>query len=597
MTFPALIGRAILAIRIHTRMTFRARPVVKRFQRPSWDSRDRRNFYLNLGFGLAVLAALVILGAAVVLSYYNEHLTPVGSVNGQSITRDDLRDRANVESWRLEIAQRRLNTQAAAGRLTQAQAEVQSQVIQQQRQQLLPFSLERIIDNRIQAPLATEEGVTVADTDIDARLVEEATTPEARHSWHIEVKPVTDSGASAPTAEQVAAARTTIEKALADIKGGKSWDDIAKVVSTDSATAPQAGDLGWLTKDDQQTDEAFLTALFGATVNTPTDVIEGDDGIFRIGRVTEIEAEAVDAAYTDTLVNDGIDLANYREVVRGDVIRTKLEDKLLADASKPAPQRETAEIYLSQETANLPADAVKVRHILFSPKDDPSAAQAGEIPADDPSWGQAKLDADAAYARLKDDVDGFDALAREVSDEESALGPDGTGGVLDAYISADSGFVESFTKPILDAKPTDGQLLPPIKTEFGYHIVQVLSHAPDLAEIKQRIDRGADFAAIAREVSEGAEADRGGELGWVAKHQLDERLTTAIFAAQLGKTSDIVTVEEDGQYLYKVVAEEVRTPEGRQLEEIRSRVFGDWYQPKKDAVTIVRDETITGGAG
>lgn len=578
-------------------MTFRARPVVKRFQRPSWDSRDRRNFYLNLGFGLAVLAALLILGAAVVLSYYNEHLAPVGSVDGQSITRDDLRDRANVESWRLEIAQRRLNTQAAAGRLAQAQAEVQSQAIQQQRQQILPFSLERIIDNRIQAPLATEEGVTVADTDIDARLVEEATTPEARHSWQIEVKPVTDSGASAPTAEQVAAARTTIEKALADIKGGKSWDDIAKVVSTDSATAPQAGDLGWLTKDDQQTDEAFLTALFGATVNTPTDVIEGDDGIFRIGRVTEIEAEAVDAAYTDTLVNDGIDLAKYREVVRGDVIRTKLEDKLVADASKPAPQRETAEIYLSQETANLPADAVKVRHILFSPKDDPSAAQAGEIPADDPSWGQAKLDADAAYARLKDDVDGFDALARSVSDEESALGPDGTGGVLDAYISADSGFVESFTKPILDAKPTDGQLLPPIKTEFGYHVVQVISHAPDLAEIKQRIDRGADFAAIAREVSEGAEKDRGGELGWVAKHQLDERLTTAIFAAQLGKTSDIVTVEEDGQYLYKVVAEEVRTPEGRQLEEIRSRVFGDWYQPKKDAVTIVRDETITGGAG
>ena len=269
----------------------------------------------------------------------------------------------------------------------------------------------------------------------------------------------------------------------------------------------------------------------------------------------------------------------------------------MADASMPAPQRETAEIYLSQETANLPADAVKVRHILFSPKDDPSAAQAGEIPADDPSWGQAKLDADAAYARLKGDVDGFDALAREVSDEESALGSDGTGGVLDAYISADSGFVESFTKPILDAKPTDGQLLPPIKTEFGYHIVQVISHAPDLAEIKQRIDRGADFAAIARELSEGAEASRGGELGWVAKGQLDERLTTAIFAASIGKTSDIVTVEEDGQYLYKVVAEEVRTPEGRQLEEIRSRVFGDWYQPKKDAVTIVRDEAITGGAG
>ena len=578
-------------------MTFRARPVMKRIQRPSWDSRDRRNFYLNLGFGIAVLAALLILGAAVVLSYYNDHLSPVGSVDGQSITKDELRDRADVESWRLEIAQRRINTQAAAGRLTQAQAEVQTQLVQQQRQQILPFALERVIDNRIQARLATEEGVTVADADIDARLVEEATTPEARHAWQIEVRPVVDSGAAAPTSEQVAAARTTIEKALADITGGKSWDDIAKIVSTDAATAPQAGDLGWLTKDDQQTDEAFLTGLFAATANTPTAVIEGEDGIFRIGRVTEIEAEAVDAVYTDTLVNDGVDLAKYRGVVRGDVIRTKLEDKLVADASKPGPQRETAEIYLTHLTVDLPDEAVKVRHILFSPKDDPSAAQAGEIPEDDPSWGQAKLDADAAYAGLKDDVDGFDALAREVSDEESALGPDGTGGVLDAYVSADSGYVESFSKPILDAKPTDGQLLAPIKTEFGYHVVQVISHAPDLAEIKQRIDRGADFATIARDLSEGAEADRGGELGWIARGQLDERLTTAIYGAQVGKTSDIVTVEEDGQYLYRITAEEVRTPEGRQLEEIRSRAFGDWYQPKKDAVTIVRDPAITGSAG
>lgn len=578
-------------------MTFRARPVVKRIQRPSWDSRDRRNFYLNLGFGLAVLAALVILGVAVALSYYNEHLASVGSVDGQAITKDELRERSEIEAWRLEIAQRRITTQAAAGRLTQAQAEAQSQLVDQQRQQLLPFALERIIDNRIQARLATEEGVTVADADVDARLVEEATIPEARHAWQIEVEPAVDSGATGPTPEQVAAARTTIEGALAEIRDGKSWDDIARTVSTDTATAPQAGDLGWLTKDDQQTDEAFLTALFAAAANTPTDIVEGEDGIFRIGRVTDIAAESVDDVYTETIVNDGLDLGKYRAVVRGDVIRTKLEDKLVADAAAPAPQRDTAQIYLSKETAALPKEAVKVRHILFSPKDDPSAASNGDIPEEDPSWGQAKLDADAAYARLKNDVDGFDALAREVSDEESALGPDGTGGVLDAYVSQDGSYVATFSQPILDAKPTDGQLLPPIKTEFGYHVVQVISHAPDLAQLKQRIDGGADFATIARQLSEGPEASQGGELGWIARGQLEKPLIDAIFAAPIGKTSEVVTVEDDGQYLFHINAEEERTAEGRQLDEIRSRLFGDWYQPKKDALSITRDESITGGAG
>ena len=95
-------------------MTFRAKPVVRRFQRPSWDTRNRRNFYLNLGFGLAVVAAVVILGIAVAISYYNDHLATVGSVDGQSITKDDLRDRTAIETWRLQIAQRRVNTQAAA---------------------------------------------------------------------------------------------------------------------------------------------------------------------------------------------------------------------------------------------------------------------------------------------------------------------------------------------------------------------------------------------------------------------------------------------------------------------------------------------------
>ena len=55
--------------------------------------RDRRNLYLNLGFGLAVVAAVVILGVAVGWRYYNDHLASVGSVDGQSITKDELRDR------------------------------------------------------------------------------------------------------------------------------------------------------------------------------------------------------------------------------------------------------------------------------------------------------------------------------------------------------------------------------------------------------------------------------------------------------------------------------------------------------------------------
>ena len=461
-----------------------------------------------------------------------------------------------------------------------------------QREQVVPIALERIIDTRIQADLATTEGITVADSDIDARLLEEATTPETRHGWVIEVAPELSDGAAEPTAAQVAAARTKIDTALSDLQGGKTWDEIAKTVSTDASTAPQAGDLGWIGQKDGQADEAFATALFAAELNTPTAVIEGEDGIFRIGRVSEIAPESVNDAYIDSIVNDSVDLAKYREVVRGDVVRQKLEDKVVAEATKAGPQREVSQIYLTKETADLPDEAVKVRHILYSPKDDPAKAQSGEIPADDPSWTTAQNDAAAAYAKLQADPTQFDAIARAESDEESARGASGSGGVLGAYVSADSSYVESFSGPILAAKPTDGQLLAPIKTEFGWHLVQVISHAPDMAKIKAEIDGGADFAKIARDVSDGPEASRGGDLGWIAKGQLEAAKTAAIFATAIGKTSDVVTIDEDGQYLFRVAKEEERTPAGRQLEEIRSRAFSDWYDPKKENVVIERDPEL-----
>jgi parvulin-like peptidyl-prolyl isomerase len=578
-------------------MTFRAKPVVKRAPKPSWESRDRRNFYLNLGFGLVVAAAVLILAVAVALTYYNDHLVSVGSVGGQAISKDELRDRVQVETWRLDEAGRRIATQKAAGRLTEAQAEGQSQLVGQQRQQVVAIALERIIDTRIQADLATAEGVTVAEADIDARLTKEATTPESRHAWVIEVAPEIDADTAEPTAAQVAAARTKIDTALRDIGSGKTWDDVAKTVSTDASTAPQAGDLGWIQAEDSQEDEAFAQAIFAAEIDTPTPVVEGEDGIFRIGRVTEIEPEAVDGLYMDKLVNDGIDVAKYRAVIRGDVVRQKLEDKVVADATKPGPQREVRQIYLSKETVDLPDEAVKVRHILYSPKDNPADAQSGVIPSDDPSWTQAKTDADAAYARLQADPSQFDTIARAESDEESARGENGSGGELGAFVSADSSYVETFSAPILAANAIDGQILAPIKTEFGWHIVQVIAHAPDLARIKTQVDGGADLATLARDFSEGPEASRGGELGWVARGQLDEQLGAAIFGAEIGKTSDIVTIEEDGDYLFHVAKEEVRTPEGRQLEEIRARAFADWYEPKKDAVVIDRDPDILNAAG
>jgi parvulin-like peptidyl-prolyl isomerase len=579
-------------------MTFRAKPVVKRTHKAQWESQDRRNFYTNLAFGLVVLAAVLILLFAAGLSWYNAHWASVGSVDGQSITKDDFKDRYLSEQFRITEASSRIVNQRQVGRLTDAQAQTAQQYLDQQTQQLPANTLERIIDAKLQAKLAAAQGIAATPEDIDARLVTEATAPESRHAWVIEVAPAIDAGATAPTEAQKAAAKSKADAALADLKSGKAWDEVAKVVSTDTATAPQAGDLGWIQKDDAGTDEAFIDAVFAATANTPTAVVEGADGIYRIGRASEIVAETVDAAYQAKIQNAGIDLAKYREVVAGDVIHQKLEDKIVADASKSGKQRQVSEIYIAETSPTPTTDAVKVRHIQFSPKDDPTGAP--DLAATDPAWATAKADADAAYAKLKADPALFDSMARTTSDEESAKGDTGTGGKL-GYISADSDLsqAEDFKAAILAPGLQPGQLLVPVKTDIGWHVIQVMYHAPDatwMAKLKTDADAGADFAALARDNSESETASKGGDLGWVAPNQLDPRLTDAIFAAEVGKTSSIVAIPGDGTYLFKVFAEEERTPEGRQLEAIKSNAFSNWYTAQKAVVKIERDPSITGSS-
>ena len=115
-----------------------------------------------------------------------------------------------VEQFRLEYARRRVATEFAAGRLTDAQRQTQEQILQQRVQTLPQVTLDRLVDARVQAALATQEGVSVDEAAIDARLVEEATTPELRRTWVIEVRPARDEGATDPSAAQKAAAALPI---------------------------------------------------------------------------------------------------------------------------------------------------------------------------------------------------------------------------------------------------------------------------------------------------------------------------------------------------------------------------------------------------
>jgi peptidyl-prolyl cis-trans isomerase C len=572
-------------------MTFRARPVTpNRPSRPAHHGDSRRNTYLNIGFGVAVALSVVILVGVAFFSWYREHLAPAASVDGQTITRDEFREAAEIEIWRIQQEVGRVNAALAAGRLTNAQASARIQSLNSQGsgEQLAQQVTEQLIDTRIQSRLATEEGITVTPEQVDARIAEEKTSPEERHAWLIAVEPEVDDDADEPTAAQKAAAREIADKALADIKSGsKTWEEVAKAVSTDS-TKTSGGDLGWITEEATE-DEAYLEAVFAAEVDEPTDVIETEDGTYMIGRVTEVAPETVDQAWEQKLIDAGFKLETYRGVVTAEVVREQLEDKIVADALASTEQRHVLEIAIQAPQTEPSDEAVKVRHILYSPRDDPQGA--AEVAPEDPAWSEAQLAAQKAYDELTKDPSKFDERAREESDEASAQGETGSGGKL-PYVDNDGQFVAEFADAVLKEGLEPGQILEPVKSDFGWHVIQIMYRPPDIAQmekLKAEAEAGADFEQLARDYSDGNEAGKGGDRGWVAEGILDVRQLRAVFDAPVGGLSDIVEIDGGGTFLYKVLEERTQAPDEDQKLIIESRAFQNWYGEKKDAVTITRD--------
>ncbi|MFZ5854831.1 MAG: peptidylprolyl isomerase [Chloroflexota bacterium] len=563
-------------------MTFRAKPVVRRAHRPSWETEDRRNLYLNIGFGLVVLLAVLILVAAAGASYYGDHFASVATVNGETITKDDLRDRVAVDGFRLDRSGSLVRDELNSGRMTQAAADQQLSSINQARQNLASSSLERLIDATLQAQLAARESITVTEQQIDDQLVTEATHPERRHIWTIEVRPEVSANAIAPSAEQKAAAKAKADKALADLKAGTAWDEVVKGVDP---AAAQGGDLGWTTKDGPF-DQALLDALFAAAKDTPTEVIEGADGTYRIGRVTDIVAARTDADYQQQISDAGVSLTAYRKAVRADLVRKALDEKITAQATgTPSLMRQVSEIFLQGSPGGAPVDEVKAAHILYSPNGDPSKAK--DLPADDPAWKAAEEKANATYQTLRKDPSKFAELAKTESDDKVS-GADG--GTLPWFKQADVD--PSFAAAIFAQGLTPGQILAPVRSQFGWHVIRFDARRADASiRIKELRDQalapGADFAALARANSDGPQAADGGALGWVARNQIAKEQEDAIFATPVGAVSEVLATPS-GYYIFKVWKEETRTPDGEQLATLKAQAFRNWYAAQKAAAKIER---------
>lgn len=576
-------------------MTQRAKPAQSKPRRSSSDRSSRRTLYLNIGFLVAILLGTATLIGAAFASYAGTHWAEVANVNGVSINRDQAQAAANVDLFKLTYQASQLRDDLSAGRISQAGYDTENSTLTQAQQNVTSGVVGGLVDDELQRQLATQAGISVSDQQVDAQVLADATIDESRHLLMIAVSP-TMAGTTATDAEKTIAQQTA-EAAYGQLKAGTKFATVAKEFSTD-ASASSGGDVGWIRQGTASQDANLVSAVFQLPLNGLTNVITGTDGSYLIGSVVAIDPQTVDPNYTQRIKDAGVSLDAYRIAARSHLIDQALSAKVTADATTTASvQREVSQIKIDTSSYTGPGEQVRARHILYTPGNTvPSSASP--VPSDDPGWALAQAKAEATYTKLQALV-GTPNLATQFATTAQSDSKDtgsATNGGLLPYYDAGSGLDPAFAAAIFAPTVKAGDLLPPVRSQFGWHVILIDSIRPAPADRaaglqKQAAAPGADFAALAKANSDGPEAAQGGDLGWIARDQVSAGLENAIFAARVGSVSAVVKLS-DGLYIFKVSQEQTRLPDATQITILKSSAFSNWYAVQKAKASITgRDVT------
>jgi peptidyl-prolyl cis-trans isomerase SurA len=167
-----------------------------------------------------------------------------------------------------------------------------------------------------------------------------------------------------------------------------------------------------------------------------------------------------------------------------------------------------------------------------------------------------------------------------------------------------------------------GEISEPVKTPYGYHIIQMTEKNPDTGEvrirhilvrmsaeeddvqdlyaqatsIREQITQGASFEQLATQHSTDPNAGEGGDLGWLKIADLPEFFQDVLSGMQPGEVSQVLR-ESAGFRIVKLVDRQAPRPyqfeeikpelrrmyEGEKLEEI----YKEYVEELRDKFTVV----------
>ncbi len=566
-------------------MTFRNRPTLDRKHRPRWQDERRSQQLIIAGFAAAIAVALGIFGASAWTTYHDAHQRQIALVGAQPFTPDDLDHRTSILAAELQSTAADLQSQLGGPRDQIVQQQLS--VIQDQLGNLTQNGTNSLVDGAWMEEHAAAYGISLTDDEIDAEVQRRTTNPERRHLLAVIINatpPASGSGAGAagePTDEEFATAEKEAQAALDRINGGEDFGAVAADVSED-ATSNFQGDLGLVEADSQVYGELF-TAADGAEAGQVIGPVKTSKGYAIVKLVERIEA-GPNELFEQVLDASGVSDAAYRGYIRDELLDGRFTNYFTTEVVKnPGPQRRVAQIFIAGQQG-IPVPQQRIRHILIQPI--PGADSQAD--ATDEQWAAALEEAQQVREQLSAADADWNAIAAASSDD---AGSRNKGGDVGWYDPASSNFDADFKAGITGL--AEGDLSEPIKTQFGYHIIQVYGHrispeaqATDL--VAQLRDDPDSFAQVAREQSEDqASAADGGVLGWVAPYELPEAQDEAVFALSgVNAISDPVQAA-NGWYIYKLLATTAsREIDASRLQRITSQGYDRWFAEQKQGSQI-----------
>jgi len=544
-------------------------------------------------------------------------------VNGASINKAEAKARAEVTAFKIALQGSRIRARVAAGTMTNSAGDTALQALNTQAEAISNEVTTDMVDTLLIRDLAAANGVTADPAVFATEWAKETTLPELRLFRRISIDAANDPKTKKPTAATRAAAKAKAEAILAEIKAGGDFATIAKRDSDDSF-AEVGGLVGWTAKDEDPTDDLGYEAawalvpsgLVGWTAKDedPTDdlgyeaawalvpsadgstqpmtaVIARSEDQFVIFRLEKYQASKLDPDFEKQISDAGIDRGLYERMTEELALQIALSDKITAQLlAGPVEQREVS--YVAATVPEKDVEQVQVSHILFSPKDDPN--NAGDLELTDPAWAAAEKEAKDLIVRLKNGSS-FETEAKKSDDKTS-----GADGGLLAWAPKGT-YVPEFDTAIWADGVKRDDILGPIKTEFGYHVIQFDARRPSL---KDRLDElatslaaaGVDFEEAATTATNTIEELTFASPGYVPKYTVNPELGAVVWGLKAGGTSAVV--ESSNTYLIvHVDGIETRELTAEQVKGIKGSGFSIWLDLYRSAARVAIDGAVVQEAG